>query len=148
MAVYPYLLQITQSRVNFLPSRCCIYEAPVLLFVAVNPVAHSILRPYPLSGKDKGLTNSQADYLDLFRLSVMASHWQSFFDDHAAHYMKNQYTSNNVAEVDLILEELSLPSGSLIPDIGCGTGRHAIELANRGYQGTGKLIEDVERQTK
>jgi len=42
-----------------------------------------------------------------------------------------------VQEVDLLLELLELaPSASLL-DLGCGQGRHALELARRGYRVTG-----------
>lgn len=39
------------------------------------------------------------------------------------------------AECDLVLERLgwSPPAGQAILDVGCGTGRHAIEFARRGY---------------
>ena len=67
----------------------------------------------------------------------MADSWEQFFDDHAPYYLQNRFTSNTEAEVDFILEELTLPSGSLILDVGCGTGRHSIEFAKRGYRVTG-----------
>jgi 2-polyprenyl-3-methyl-5-hydroxy-6-metoxy-1,4-benzoquinol methylase len=63
--------------------------------------------------------------------------WEEFFDDHAPEYMNNVFTKNTKAEVDFLIEELSLAKGSSILDIGCGTGRHSIELARRGYQVTG-----------
>ncbi|MBI4499167.1 MAG: methyltransferase domain-containing protein [Chloroflexi bacterium] len=65
------------------------------------------------------------------------SQWEAFFDSHAPHYLRNPFTQHTVAEVDFLLEELRLPSGSCILDLGCGTGRHAVELARRGYQVTG-----------
>ncbi|MEM7333340.1 MAG: methyltransferase domain-containing protein [Chloroflexota bacterium] len=37
-------------------------------------------------------------------------------------------------EVDFVLAQLALPAGSAILDVGCGFGRHAIELARRGFQ--------------
>src|SRR3990172_6890165 len=37
------------------------------------------------------------------------------------------------AELDLILRALDLPSGTRLLDLGCGYGRHAIPLAQRGY---------------
>ncbi len=39
-------------------------------------------------------------------------------------------------EVDFILEELALPPGGSIIDVGSGTGRHSVELARRGYSVT------------
>lgn len=63
--------------------------------------------------------------------------WKEFFDGHAPEYMENPFTDNTAREVDFILEELDLPPGGHILDVGCGTGRHAVLLAQRGYQVTG-----------
>ncbi len=63
--------------------------------------------------------------------------WEIFFDAHAPVYMENVFTKNTLEEVDFILEELKLPPESHILDVGCGTGRHAVELARRGYKVTG-----------
>jgi 2-polyprenyl-3-methyl-5-hydroxy-6-metoxy-1,4-benzoquinol methylase len=63
--------------------------------------------------------------------------WQRFFDAHAAHYEENGFTKNTVAEVDFILSLYPIVPGSSILDVGCGTGRHSIEFARRGYPVTG-----------
>jgi len=63
--------------------------------------------------------------------------WERFFDSHAPVYMHNVFTKNTLREVDFLLEELALQPGSSILDVGCGTGRHSIELAKRGYAVTG-----------
>ncbi len=63
--------------------------------------------------------------------------WEKFFDEHAPVYHENEFTKNTVREVDFLMEELELPPGAAILDVGCGTGRHAVELARRGYAVTG-----------
>jgi ubiquinone/menaquinone biosynthesis C-methylase UbiE len=63
--------------------------------------------------------------------------WERFFDDHAPEYEENVFTKNTISEVDFLLAELSVKPGDSILDVGCGTGRHSIELARRGYSVTG-----------
>jgi SAM-dependent methyltransferase len=72
----------------------------------------------------------------------MGNVWQDFFDYHAPLYLENSFTKDTLAEVDFLVEELNLPPGSSILDVGCGTGRHAVELARHGYRLTGIDISD------
>ena len=65
------------------------------------------------------------------------STWEEFFDAHAPLYDQNEFTKNTAREVDFLLEELEVPPGASILDVGYGTGRHSIELAMRGYHLTG-----------
>lgn len=65
------------------------------------------------------------------------NNWQTFFDHHALVYMQNTFTRATLAEVDFLLELLQLPAGSALLDMGCGVGRHSVELARRGYRVTG-----------
>jgi len=63
--------------------------------------------------------------------------WMMFFEQHASEYMENSFVANTDYEVNFIEEELKLSPGDAILDVGCGTGRHSLELARRGYQVTG-----------
>lgn len=63
--------------------------------------------------------------------------WQTFFKHHAPQYNDNSFTHNTLAEVDFLLAELALPPSATLLDIGCGTGRHSLELARRGVHPTG-----------
>lgn len=66
-----------------------------------------------------------------------ATPWQDFYDSHAPFYLQNVFTRNTTAEVDFLLDVLLLAPGARIVDIGCGAGRHAVELARRGFDVTG-----------
>ena len=84
---------------------------------------------------------------------IRKNEWEIFFDAHAPVYMENSFTKNTKKEVDFILQELKLPPGSNILDIGCGTGRHALELARRGYLVTGVdissgMLAQAEKEAK
>lgn len=65
------------------------------------------------------------------------STWQRFFDGHAAFYDQNDFTKNTRFEVDFLIDNLKLTPGMTLLDVGCGTGRHAVEFARRGYPVTG-----------
>lgn len=65
-----------------------------------------------------------------------------FFDQHADKYMDEPFVQGTAAEVDFLIEQLQLTPEQRILDMGCGTGRHALELARRGYQVVGVDLSD------
>jgi len=63
--------------------------------------------------------------------------YEVLFTNYAHQYDKETFTKGTVGEVDFIEREIDFKRSSRILDIGCGTGRHVIELARRGYSATG-----------
>ncbi len=51
--------------------------------------------------------------------------------------MDNRFTPHTSQEVDFLEWELGIKPGKRIIDLGCGAGRHSIELAKRGYDVVG-----------
>lgn len=69
--------------------------------------------------------------------------WQQFFDRFADQYEEQVFTKNTEAEVRFLIEQLALSDGASILDIGCGTGRHSVALAQQGYRMTGVDISSA-----
>ena len=60
-----------------------------------------------------------------------------FNQDYDRVYFPTFTSERNGAEADFLESALSFPKGGRVFDVACGHGRHAIELANRGYRVTG-----------
>ncbi len=59
--------------------------------------------------------------------------YEQLFENSAMTYDKESFTQGTSGEVDFIEQEIGFDKSKRILDVGCGTGRHAIELARRGY---------------
>ena len=63
------------------------------------------------------------------------SHWFEEMADHMGEaYLRYSFTKGTRQEIDHIVSSLNLKPGDRVLDVGCGPGRHAIELANRGIR--------------
>ena len=67
----------------------------------------------------------------------MKQWYEKLFDNYGEQYDKESFTQGTLGECDFIEKELHYNRSLKIIDIGCGTGRHAIELTKRGYSVTG-----------
>ncbi len=67
----------------------------------------------------------------------MKQWYESLFENYAKKYDKECFVQGTLGECDFIEQEIARNKSLKIIDIGCGTGRHSIELAKRGYQITG-----------
>jgi len=62
----------------------------------------------------------------------------TFFDDEYLRIYQPQLTPERTrGEADFIVQSLRLPPAARVLDLACGHGRHAVELARRGFRMTG-----------
>ena len=76
----------------------------------------------------------------------MKQWYKLLFENYAKQYDKECFVQGTPGECDFIEHEINHDKSIKIIDIGCGTGRHSIELAKRGYKITG--IDLSESQLK
>ena len=63
--------------------------------------------------------------------------YEVLFENYAEKYDNEVFTQGTIGECDFIENEISRDRSLKILDVGCGTGRHSIELSKRGYTVTG-----------
>ena len=68
--------------------------------------------------------------------------YESLFQDYGQSYDSESFTLGTTGECDFIEKELDFNKSLKILDVGCGTGRHSIELTKRGYDVTGIDLSD------
>jgi len=76
----------------------------------------------------------------------MKQWYEELFENYGVKYDNECFTQGTVGECDFIEKEIGYNKALKIIDIGCGTGRHSIELTKRGYNVVG--IDLSESQLK
>jgi SAM-dependent methyltransferase len=76
----------------------------------------------------------------------MKQWYEELFVNYGVKYDNESFTQGTVGECDFIEKEIGYNKATKILDIGCGTGRHSIELTRRGYSVVG--IDLSESQLK
>jgi len=67
-------------------------------------------------------------------------------ENYAKAYDQEHYTQGTIGECDFIEKEIKYNKSLKIIDIGCGTGRHTIELTTRGYNVVGIDLSEAQLQ--
>lgn len=76
----------------------------------------------------------------------MKQWYEELFENYGVKYDKECFTQGTIGECDFIEKEVNYDKTVKILDIGCGTGRHSIELSKRGYSITGIDLSDSQLQ--
>jgi 2-polyprenyl-3-methyl-5-hydroxy-6-metoxy-1,4-benzoquinol methylase len=63
--------------------------------------------------------------------------YETLFENYGQKYDNESFTQGTAGECNFIEKELNFNKSLKILDVGCGTGRHSIELSKRGYSVTG-----------
>jgi len=72
----------------------------------------------------------------------MKQWYEALFENYGQKYDSESFTQGTIGECDFIEQEIGFDKSIKILDIGCGTGRHAIELSKRSYNVTGIDLSD------
>jgi 2-polyprenyl-3-methyl-5-hydroxy-6-metoxy-1,4-benzoquinol methylase len=72
----------------------------------------------------------------------MKQWYESLFDNYGKKYDQEPFVQGTNGECDFIEQEAGQDKSAKILDIGCGTGRHTIELTKRGYNVTGADLSE------
>ena len=63
--------------------------------------------------------------------------YEALFENYGQKYDNETFTQGTIGECDFIEKELTFDKTLKLLDVGCGTGRHSIELSKRRYSVTG-----------
>lgn len=79
----------------------------------------------------------------------MKQWYEELFENYGLKYDNEVYVHGTIGECDFFEKEIENNKAARILDIGCGTGRHSIELAKRGYKVLGvDLSESLIKRAK
>ncbi|OPY15802.1 class I SAM-dependent methyltransferase [Syntrophus aciditrophicus] len=79
----------------------------------------------------------------------MKQWYEELFENYGMKYDNENFVQGTIGECDFIEKEIGHNKAARILDIGCGTGRHSIELAKRGYKVVGiDLSESLLKRAK
>jgi len=79
----------------------------------------------------------------------MKQWYKELFENYGLKYDNENFTQGTIGECNFIEKEISYNKNIRILDIGCGTGRHSIELTKRGYTVVGiDLSESLLKRAK
>ncbi len=74
----------------------------------------------------------------------MKQWYEKLFENYGEKYDNEIFTQGTMGECDFIEKELNFDKSLKILDVGCGTGRHSIELSKRGYLITGIDLSEAQ----
>lgn len=58
-------------------------------------------------------------------------------------HLDSSFLAGTEKEVEFLINEIGLSEGDAILDLGCGAGRHSIELSKRGFKVTGIDVSKI-----
>jgi 2-polyprenyl-3-methyl-5-hydroxy-6-metoxy-1,4-benzoquinol methylase len=76
----------------------------------------------------------------------MKQWYEELFENYGLKYDQEVFTQGTIGECDFIEQEIGYDKQARILDIACGTGRHSIELAKRGYAPIGVDLSESQLQ--
>lgn len=81
--------------------------------------------------------NTEGRPLNINNFEFDGSYYKEIGDFIRENYLNYGFTKGTIQEVDFLVELMDLSANSYILDIGCGPGRHSLELARRGFRTVG-----------
>lgn len=74
----------------------------------------------------------------------MKQWYEKLWENFGKGYDQEPFTQGTIGECDFLEKELNYDRSLEIIDVGCGTGRHTIELTKRGYSVTGIDLSEAQ----